>query len=423
MAFDANSEITPRRSDQVLGFAGLPTARTVHEVKTRLVVAVAVVFAAGACSSSSDGDRGSDTPTTTAATIARAPLPDRFTSYESTSYGDPSRWICRPDVDDDPCDGDLDAEAIAADGTTEPVPFERADDPGVDCFYVYPTVSADPTTMSDWEPGPEEVLTTEMQAVRLQASCRLFVPAYRQLTRAGLLGRGTGAGDVQLAYADVEDAFRTYLAQDNGGRGFVLVGHSQGSLWLTQLLAEVVEPDDALRERLVGSYLPGTAIEVEPGETVGGTFERVPLCTEAREVGCVTTWSSWDAGGGPDAAPEDGLAPACVHPGTVGGEATELSPAYPSGMGGLVGGWTDDGTPVEAPWAITPGIATARCTDGPTQGHLSVTMAADPDDARTDELPLYALRGADLHLIDVNLAGTQLSASLAAQVDAYLAGR
>ena len=52
---------------------------------------------------------------------------------------------------DDICDGDLDATVVEADGTLTVEPFEQADDPPIDCFYVYPTISRDETAYSDWE--------------------------------------------------------------------------------------------------------------------------------------------------------------------------------------------------------------------------------------------------------------------------------
>ena len=45
---------------------------------------------------------------------------------------------------------------VEADGTTEVQPHEAADDPPIDCFYVYPTVSLDPGGNSDMTAGPEE---------------------------------------------------------------------------------------------------------------------------------------------------------------------------------------------------------------------------------------------------------------------------
>ena len=44
-----------------------------------------------------------------------------------------------------------------------------------------------------------------------------------------------------LAYDDVRDAWNEYLAHDNHGRGVVLIGHSQGTRVLIQLVKEEID--------------------------------------------------------------------------------------------------------------------------------------------------------------------------------------
>jgi len=63
-----------------------------------------------------------------------------FTGYRSATYQDPRMWICRPDLPNDACRGDLTATEIRLDGTRTIVPQHSAAAPAVDCFYVYPTV-------------------------------------------------------------------------------------------------------------------------------------------------------------------------------------------------------------------------------------------------------------------------------------------
>ena len=46
---------------------------------------------------------------------------------------------------------------------------------------------------------------------------------------------------IAIAYGDVRAAWREYLAKHNKGRPFVLIGHSQGSLMLQQLIANEIE--------------------------------------------------------------------------------------------------------------------------------------------------------------------------------------
>ena len=93
-------------------------------------------------------------------------------------YEDLTQWLCHPERDDDPCDEDLDITRVLPDGTTEIVPRSPSEAPAVDCFYVYPTTSLDPTPNSDRIPGPEERFVVQSQVAQLGTVCRLFAPVY-----------------------------------------------------------------------------------------------------------------------------------------------------------------------------------------------------------------------------------------------------
>ena len=130
------------------------------------------------------------------------------------------------------------------------------------------------------EAGPDspETQTVVAQAAQYARSCRVFAPLYRQVTLAGL-GQGGFAEGGPIAYGDVLDAWQTYISQYNEGRGVIVIGHSQGAGLLSQLVAEEIDPDPALRDRLVAAHLFGTAVQVPEGELVGGTFQEVPGCS------------------------------------------------------------------------------------------------------------------------------------------------
>jgi len=156
-----------------------------------------------------------------------APLPHPYPGYESAVYGDPSNWLCRPDGDD-VCDRDLDATVVKASGRTKVARWKPARRPKIDCFYVYPTISQDPTGNSDFVPGEhEELFVVRQQAARLGAVCRMFAPVYRQVTLTALLAALGGTPiptDSALANADLLDAWKHYVANDNEGRGVILIG-------------------------------------------------------------------------------------------------------------------------------------------------------------------------------------------------------
>jgi hypothetical protein len=73
------------------------------------------------------------------------------------------------------------------------------------------------------------------QFARFASKCRPYAPMYRQITLAGLrpllASGGTAAAfEHGLQYDDVREAWNYYLEHDNRGRGFVLIGHSQGAV-------------------------------------------------------------------------------------------------------------------------------------------------------------------------------------------------
>ncbi|HIG43367.1 MAG TPA: DUF3089 domain-containing protein, partial [Gammaproteobacteria bacterium] len=161
----------------------------------------------------------------------------------AVDYADKESWLCRPDFMN-ACDTNLDTTIVAADGSLTVEPYVPHKNPPVDCFYVYPTVSNDPTGNSDMVAGPEEMTVIHAQFARFGAVCRTFAPLYRQVTltalRAGFSDKPIQS-DRALGYQDVVDAWRYYLKHDNDGRGVVLIGHSQGSGVLTGLIASEID--------------------------------------------------------------------------------------------------------------------------------------------------------------------------------------
>jgi hypothetical protein len=163
-------------------------------------------------------------------------------------YAKPETWLCRPDkATGNACNVDLSSTVVKADGSETTEAYKADPKAAIDCFYVYPTVSNDPGVLSDMNAGPEEINVVKAQFARLGARCRLYAPLYRQFTLTALRARQAGkplppgppAGTT--SYDDVLDSWNYYLQHDNAGRGVVLVGHSQGSGVLTQLIAKEID--------------------------------------------------------------------------------------------------------------------------------------------------------------------------------------
>lgn len=361
-----------------------------------------------------------------------------YPGYESEIYADPANWLCRPDTDD-VCDHGLDATLVRASGDTRVQRWRPAGNPRIDCFYVYPTISSDETGNSDLVPGEDqELFVVGQQAAHLGQACRVFAPVYRQITLTALLARMAGESipsDGELAYADVVDAWKHYIANDNQGRGVVLIGHSQGASHLTALVRNEIDPDPQLRDRLVSAILLGTSVQVPIGKDVGGDFANVPLCRRRYQTGCVISYSTFRASAPP---PEDslfgvsrgeGLEAACTNPASLPGGSGVLHPYLPTDARSLpifpefeTPDWVDPalGVEIETPHVSLPGFLTAECERRDGFSWLEVTFHGDPSDPRIDDLT-----GADLtpewglHLVDVNVAMGDLVDVVASQSRAY----
>ena len=336
-------------------------------------------------------------------------------------YAKDSAWLCLPGRKD-ACSTPLPTTALNANGYGSTGPSAVATDAPIDCFYVYPTASNDSGMNSDLIAGREEQLAAEAQFARFASVCRPFAPIYRQMTLSSVIAFSAGADITEaarLAYDDVRAAWRNYLVTRNHGRPFVLIGHSQGSLMLQQLIAREIEGRPIARQMKL-AILPGYNLLVPRGKLVGGTLKSTPLCSRDGETGCVLTWTSFRERNAPPPgamfgyADRPGMTVGCVNPARPGSPAWERLDSYWFTRSTLPvpGGpirWSSEGTP-PTPYVRTEGLVSARCVNDGPRGYLSVRTNADPNDKRTDRvggevgvLGMF-LPGWGMHLADMAIA-------------------
>ena len=357
-------------------------------------------------------------------------------------YTDDKSWLCRPGRKGDACDIDLTTTVVAADGTLTRETWAADPKAPVDCFYVYPTISTDPTDNSDMNADPAELNVIAQQFARFASKCRPFAPLYRQLTLAGLRKQLAGprfAFDKGVQYDDVRDAWRSYLKRDNQGRGVVLVSHSQGLVHphgvaapgdRGQAGAEAAglgvdprrDPGSAGRQgrrrRAQGdSAVPQAWTDRLRRELLGVPLRRAAAGQHAlrqgrrrRHVGFVH--QPGDARRGQRAA-------AGLSVGHRPNDHRHHGAAKP---------WAA-GKTIDTPFVSVPGLLTAKCASNEHATYLEVTVHGDPADPRVDDivgdLGMRAKPLADwgLHLVDVNIAMGNLLDLVGQQTKAYLARR
>ena len=363
---------------------------------------------------------------------AAPPAVSRAPDY--TQDGD---WLCRPGRAD-ACAADQSATVIAATGKRTAEPFIAAAAPKFDCFYVYPTVSLDKTANSDLEAGPEEKQVAAFQAARFAKNCRVFAPIYRQVTLTALQAIMAGQAvpaDRAIAYADVRAAWYDYLRRDNGGRGVVLIGHSQGAGVLKQLLMEEIDRRPVAGQ-LISAMLIGTNVAVPEGRDVGGDLKTIPLCRRADQWACVVSYVTFRADAPPPAnsrfgvVAQPGMVAACTNPAMLaGGKAITDNYLGATGAGiasAKQGPWTADGAAVTTPFVKVPGLLSAECVANGKFRYLAITVNAVPGDPRTDTIVGDVSVGGQvladwgLHLIDMPVVMGNLVTLSATQAKTWL---
>jgi len=336
-------------------------------------------------------------------------------------------WLCKPGKLRDPCSSSLKTTVISPTGRILDIKNPKPSrNPKIDCFYLYPTVSGQTTRNSNLRIEPAQRSIAREQAARYSQHCRVFAPMYRQQTLPALESPDPiTPAETRIAYQSVLVAWKQYLKRYNRGRGFVFIGHSQGSEVLRQLISEVIDPRPKLRKRMLSALLMGGNVEVKEGRGIGGDFRHIPACRSDRQLGCVVGFSVFNGPvpmnaaygrvGGPfnpgDPTKSDVL---CTNPAALGGGAAPVNAIYRSGFN-IAFAFT--GLPqrrVRTPWVEMRGAYSARCSSARDADVLQIRPRRGA--ARLNPLP-DATWG--VHVIDANIALGNLINLVRTQIVAY----
>ena len=342
-------------------------------------------------------------------------------------------WLCGPGAADDPCRGDLTTRYFEPDGSSRVATEQVPADPPVDCFYVYPTVSNQPSTNATQAADPEIRSIAKYQAQRFSSRCRVIAPLYREVTAAGV-SQSSQTHDTKpydTAYADVREAWLEYLKTQNHGRGVILIGHSQGSRMLRALIRREIDPDASVRKLLVSAIIPGA-------NATTADFEHVPPCTRAGQIGCVMSWSTFNqeppdnarfgrtdtdpVGAALDLPQGDVL---CTDPTRLSGSdgrLESLAPSEPFAPGViaalLVKLYGGPPPSADTPWLQPTDHYTASCQRSNNANVLMIAPVANAQKLTPSPDDTWGV-----HLVDLNLAEGNLLSVTAQQTRAWLAAR
>jgi pimeloyl-ACP methyl ester carboxylesterase len=137
-------------------------------------------------------------------------------------------------------------------------------------FYVYPTayarVPGGPIYATLDDPGMMQgaQVAYQRQATAFRTVGDIYAPYYRQIDATYQLSLPFAQQKKNIAgipSTDVFAAFRYFLKHYDHGRPYILVGHSQGSAVLANLLAKYMRGRPAVYKRMIVAYVPGYPIQ------------------------------------------------------------------------------------------------------------------------------------------------------------------
>jgi hypothetical protein len=348
-----------------------------------------------------------------------------------------TKWLCGPGVAHDPCRPSLSTTRYHGWGQPAGHFTPRRRLHAVDCFYVYPTVSDQQARLANTHVDPEIRSIALYQAARFSQVCRVWAPVYRQATVPALQAGTTTRGDYLKAYRDVRRAFAAFLRRIGRHRGFVLIGHSQGSFHLQRLVRREIDTHPALRRRMVSAVLLGGDVTVRKGSDNGGVFRHVPTCRRATQLSCVIAFSTFDAAPPADAIFGRGasrvadfldlphgpdLETACTNPAALGSNhrvpLSSVVPVAPFAPGTLIAAGISI---LGLQWPTAPttfiesdGAFTGRCSRAGGAHVLRVISAPGTPVPKPSPTPVWGL-----HLVDANIAQGDLVKVVRRQIRAY----
>ncbi|WP_462324905.1 DUF3089 domain-containing protein [Desulfoplanes sp.] len=270
----------------------------------------------------------------------------------------------------------------------------------VDVFWVYPTVNTGDkgwlmdVTDDQMCAKAQKTLTTQASVFSIQAN--LYAPLYRQMNLAGLsLPEKEKNIIISHGKDDVWRALKYYLDNSNGGKPFILAGHSQGSNILADLMTEHWGAL-GVEKRLVAAYLIGWSVTPEDLRT----NPSLEICHLPGQTECIVTYNTVAAG-------KQKKAPTII-PGTyvvnpLTWTTTDKPGPATMNMGSAF--FQDDGTIV-----IRPGFTSARIKD--------CGLVVVPKDGSLLASPLSAFPQGVYHPFDYALFYRNIMANAAERIQA-----
>ena len=172
----------------------------------------------------------------------------------------------------------------------------------VDTFYVYATEYI----LGSLQEGAPEYATLEnaemlqgvaeeyqLHATTFEASTNLFLPYYRQAGMPVMNKAWKETGNCEAAvsgmpYGDITAALDYYFENYNGGRPFIIAGHSQGSCIIKLVLKNYFKEHTDYYKRMVAAYVIGYSVTTDELEA----YPYLKFATGETDTGVIISYNT-----------------------------------------------------------------------------------------------------------------------------------
>ena len=168
----------------------------------------------------------------------------------------------------------------------------------VDTFYVYPSgykssnLKYEPLCKID-DPKMRKIanLCYIHQGSAFEKHTNVFAPYYRQMDpKYGLkLVKWKKHQFIEKYWAkDIVDSFKYYVENLNGGKPFILAGHSQGSRMLMILLSTYLKDNPHIYKKMIAAYIVGETVD----ENYLKINRHLKFAEGEDDVGVIISWNT-----------------------------------------------------------------------------------------------------------------------------------
>ena len=172
----------------------------------------------------------------------------------------------------------------------------------IDTFYIYATnyfVTSLEEGAPEYAPlDNEEMLQGAAEEYNTNGSAfadstNVFMPYYRQCGMPAMKKAWKESGDCEAAitglpYTDMSAALDYYFEHYNGGRPFIIAGHSQGSCMTKYVLKRYFKDHPEYYERMVAAYVIGYAVTRDDLKA----YPHLKFAAGETDTGVIISWNT-----------------------------------------------------------------------------------------------------------------------------------